>query len=150
MSDTGRIEKQIVLKAPRSRVWKALTDTKEFSAWFGVDMDGRFTAGKPIRGRITHPGYEGIVMEVLVERIEPETFFSWRWHPYAHDAKVDYSKEPMTLVEFRLDEVPEGTRLSVVESGFDKVPAWRRDEAFRMNSAGWAAQMEHIRKHVGG
>jgi uncharacterized protein YndB with AHSA1/START domain len=150
MSDTDRIEKQIDLRAPRSRVWKALTDTREFSAWFGVDLDGRFAAGQPIRGRITIPGYQHVTMEVTVETMEPETRFSWRWHPAAIDPKADYSKEPTTLVEFRLAEIAGGTRLTVVESGFDRIPASRRDEAFRMNSGGWTMQVENIRKHVGG
>src|SRR6185503_14242041 len=147
MSDTDRIEKQIDLRAPLSRVWKALTDTKEFGAWFGVDLDGRFAAGRPIRGRITIPGYEHVRMEVTVEKMEPQTFFSWRWHPAAIDPKADYSQEPSTLVEFRLAEIPGGTRLTVVESGFDRIPASRRDEAFRMNSGGWTMQVENIRKH---
>src|SRR4030095_4773003 len=98
----------------------------------------------------TYPGYEHLTMEVTVERMDAEKLFSFRWHPYAVDPEVDYSKEPTTLVEFRLEEVPEGTRLSVVGSGFARTPAGRRDEAFRMNSGGWAAQMENIREHVGG
>jgi uncharacterized protein YndB with AHSA1/START domain len=147
---TDRIEKEIVLKAPLPRVWKALTDTKEFGAWFGVSLDGRFAAGQPIRGRITIPGYEHVTMEVTVEKLEPQTYFSWRWHPAAIDPGVDYSKEPTTLVEFRLAEVPEGTRLKVIESGFDNIPAARRAEAFRLNSGGWAAQVENIRRHVSG
>ena|SRR5436190_8481941 len=150
MSDTDRIEKEIVLRAPRARVWKALTDTKEFGAWFGVRFDGQFAAGRPIRGRITIPGYDHLTMEVTVEKLEPESFFSWRWHPAALDPKVDYAKEPTTLVEFRLADAPGGTRLTVVESGFDRIPAARRDEAFRLNSGGWAAQAENIRRHVEG
>ncbi|HYV20021.1 MAG TPA: SRPBCC family protein [Verrucomicrobiae bacterium] len=147
---TDRIEKEIVLRAPLPRVWRAITDTKEFGAWFGVSLDGAFAAGRPIRGRITIPGYEHVTMEVTVEKLEPQTYFSWRWHPAAIDPKVDYSKEPTTLVEFRFAEVPEGTRLTVVESGFDKIPAARRAEAFRLNSGGWAAQVENIRRHVSG
>jgi uncharacterized protein YndB with AHSA1/START domain len=150
MSDTDRIEKQIVLRAPRTRVWKALTDSKEFGAWFGVRFEGQFAAGRPIRGRITIPGYDHLTMEVTVEKLEPESFFSWRWHPAALDPKVDYSKEPTTLVEFRLADAPGGTGLTVVESGFDRIPAARRDEAFRLNSGGWAAQVENIRRHVDG
>jgi uncharacterized protein YndB with AHSA1/START domain len=148
MSDTDRIEKQIVLRAPRARVWKALADAREFGTWFRVSLEGSFAAGEPIRGRVTYPGYEHLVFELTVERMEPESFFSWRWHPAAVDPKVDYSKEPTTLVEFRLADVPEGTRLTVVESGFDKLPASRRDEAFRMNSGGWATQAENIRTYV--
>ena len=147
---TDRIEKQIVLRVPRSRVWKAITDTQEFNTWFGVNLDGRFTVGQSIRGRIVNPKYSHVTMEVTVEKMQPETYFSWRWHPAALDPKADYSKEPATLVEFRLDEVPDGTRLTVVESGFDRIPAARRAEAFRLNSGGWEIQVERIRAHVSG
>jgi uncharacterized protein YndB with AHSA1/START domain len=147
---SDRIEKKITLRAPRSRVWKALTDTAELGAWFGVKLEGRFVVGESIKGKITHPGYEHLDWEVTVERMDPEQLFSFRWHPYAIDQKVDYSKEPTTLVEFRLTEVAEGTLLTVVESGFDKIPAGRRDEAFRMNDGGWAAQMTNIERHVAG
>jgi uncharacterized protein YndB with AHSA1/START domain len=147
---TDRIEKQIVLRAPRSRVWRALTDAREFGTWFRVKLENEFTPGKSVAGSILHPGYEHVRFEATVETMEPERLFSFRWHPYAIDPATDYSKEPTTLVEFRLEEVPEGTRLTVVESGFDKIPAGRRDEAFRMNEKGWAGQMENIRKHVAG
>lgn len=145
---TDRIEKQIHLKAPVSRVWRALTDYREFGQWFRVNLEGPFVPGKKTRGRITHPGYEHVVMEVLVEKIEPERLFSFRWHPYAIDPKVDYSKEQTTLVEFRLEQSPAGTLLRVTESGFDKVPVARRDEAFRMNDGGWTAQIKNIEAHV--
>ena len=147
---SDRIEKQIELRAPRSRVWRALTDAQEFGTWFRVKLEGAFTVGKAIRGRVTYPGYEHVTFEATVERMDPETRFSYRWHPYAVDPEVDYSKEPATLVEFRLEEVPGGTRLSVVESGFDRIPASRRDEAFRMNSEGWGIQLENVRQHVAG
>jgi uncharacterized protein YndB with AHSA1/START domain len=145
---TDRIEKTILLRAPRARVWRALTDAVEFGAWFGVDFQGAFAPGRPVSGRITHPGYEHITMEVTVERMDRERLFSYRWHPYAVDPKVDYSKEPTTLVEFRLEDASGGTRLTVVESGFDRIPAERREEAFRMNEGGWAAQVERIERHV--
>jgi uncharacterized protein YndB with AHSA1/START domain len=146
---TDRIEKQVTLRAPRSRVWRALTTPKEFGTWFGVKLDGgAFTEGAAVRGRITHPGYEHLTMEMLIERIEPERYFSYRWHPYAHDPGVDYSSEPTTLVEFTLDETAGGTLLTVVESGFDRIPAARRAEAFRMNDQGWSAQLESIERHV--
>jgi uncharacterized protein YndB with AHSA1/START domain len=148
MKSTDRIEKEIVLRAPRSRVWRALTDTREFGAWFGVALEGDFVPGKTIKGRLTIPKYTHVVLEVLVERVEPETLFSYRWHPYAVDPKVDFSSEPMTLVELKLDEAAGGTRLSVVESGFDRLPAHRRDEALRMNEPGWQSQLENVRKHV--
>ena len=145
---TDRIEKQIVLRAPRSRVWRALTSTEEFNAWFGVKLVGAFTPGARVSGLLTVPGYEHLAMEVLVERVDPEKLFSYRWHPYAVDKNVDYSTELMTLVEFRLAEVPEGTLLTVVESGFDRLPPARRAEAFRMNDRGWADQLESIQCHV--
>ncbi len=150
MSDhlPDRIEKHIVLRAPRARVWRALTDGAEFGAWFGVKLDGPFVEGQAVRGRITSAGYEHISMEMQIVKLEPERYFAYRWHPYAVDPKADYSKETPTLVEFRLDETAGGTKLSVVESGFDKVPLARRAEAFRMNDAGWAAQMLNIERHV--
>lgn len=144
---TDRIEKTVVLHAPRSRVWRALTDAEEFGTWFRVALDGPFRQGATLRGQITHPGYEHVTMEVVVERIEPERLFSYRWHPHAVRPD-DYSAEPTTLVEFRLDEVAGGTRLTVVESGFDQLPPGRRDEAFRANEGGWAEQMQNIERHV--
>jgi uncharacterized protein YndB with AHSA1/START domain len=147
---SDRIEKEIVIKAPRARVWSALTDAAEFGKWFGVNLEGPFVAGKPVRGRITTKGYDHLVMQVVVEKIVPQELFSYRWHPNAVDPNADYSKEPSTLVEFRLAEGPEGTTLTVVESGFDEIPAARRDEAFRMNSAGWAIQVENVKRHVEG
>lgn len=150
MSSTDRIEKEIVLKAPRSRVWRALSDAEQFGAWFGCKLDGAFAAGATMRGRMTHAGYEHMTMELFVERIEPESYFSYRWHPYAVDPKVDYSGEPTTLVEFHLEEAPGGTRLKIVESGFDRVPAARRAEAFRMNTHGWEMQAKSIERHVAG
>jgi len=146
---TDRIERKILLKAPRSRVWRAISDPKEFGAWFGVSLQGKsMVAGQPLRGHVTHPGYEHVVFEAWIERVEPEHLLSWRWHPYAIDPAVDYSSEPTTLVVFELQEVDGGTALSVVESGFDKVPPARRVTAFRMNSGGWDQQMLNIAKHV--
>ena len=148
MSD--RIEKEILLRAPRARVWRALADAEDFGRWFGVALKGQiFAAGQRARGTITHPGYEHLVLEVLVERVEPERLLSFRWHPYAIDPAIDYSKEPTTLVVFELQEAKGGTLLRVVESGFDKIPASRRAEAYRMNSGGWEAQMKNIEKHIG-
>ena len=150
MTDTNRIEKKILLRAPKARVWRALTNADEFGTWFGVKLEGPFAVGKVATGRITHPGYDHLTMEVTVERIEPEQRFSFRWHPYAIDPSIDYSKEPTTLVEFRLEETPDGTLLTLVESGFDQIPAHRRAEAFRMNADGWTAQMDNVRRHVEG
>jgi uncharacterized protein YndB with AHSA1/START domain len=147
---SDRIEKEILLHAPRSRVWRALTDPDEFGAWFGVKLQSGFAPGSLSRGSITSPGYEHLTMEMLVERMDPEQVFSFRWHPYAIDQSVDYSSEPMTLVEFRLYETPEGTRLTVVESGFERIPLERRAESFDMNADGWSQQMENIRHHVEG
>ncbi len=145
---TDRIEKKIVLRAPRSRVWRAIADAKEFGTWFGVVLENPFVAGARVRGKITVPGYEHVTMEITIERIEPERLFTYRWHPYAIEPDVDYSSEQTTLVEFRLDEVPGGTALTVTESGFDQIPAARRAEAFRMNDQGWAGQLKNIERHV--
>lgn len=148
-STTDRIEKQVRLRAPRPRVWRALTDVKEFGEWFGVKLAGTFAPGQRLRGKITHQDYSHVTMEITVERVEPERLVSWRWHPYAVDPAVDYSGEPTTLVEFHLEEVADGTQLTVVESGFDRIPLARRAEAYRMNDSGWAAQVQNIARHVG-
>ena len=144
----NQVEKSIELKAPVSRVWRALTDYDEFGEWFHVKLEGPFLPGSITRGQITHPGYEHLVMEITTQKIEPEHLFSYTWHPYAIDPKVDYSIETPTLVEFRLKSIPGGTRLQVVESGFDKIPEHRRLEAFRMNENGWAQQLGNIETHV--
>lgn len=146
---TDRIERSILLKAPRSRVWRALSNAEEFGDWFGVALTGKtFAPGQRVQAQVTHPGYEHVVWDVLIERMEPERLLSWRWHPAAIEPSVDYSKEPTTLVVFELKEVEGGTLLSVVESGFDKVPLSRRLDAFRMNSSGWDEQMRRIENHV--
>ena len=146
MSD--RIEKQIDIKAPVARVWRAIADYREFGTWFRVAMEGPFVAGKEARGRITYPGKDHLVMTIAVQRIEPERLLSFTWHPYAIDPNTDYSAEPSTLVEFILEPVADGTRLTVVESGFDALPPHRRDLAFRMNEGGWAIQVQNIAQHV--
>jgi uncharacterized protein YndB with AHSA1/START domain len=148
MISTDRIEKKVILRAPRWRVWRAITTAKEFGAWFGVELEGVFAPGATVRGKVTHPGYEHLMMEMLVERIEPERYFAYRWHPYAVDPHVDYSLEPTTLVEFHLDEADSSTVLTLVESGFDRIPVARRAEAFRMNDGGWSEQMKHIGRYV--
>ena len=149
MHNTDRIEKEIVVHAPRSKVWRAVTDSREFGKWFRVEMQDAFVPGASVRGRITHPGHEHLMLEVHVERIEPQHLFSWRWHPYAVDPLQDYSNEPTTLVVFEFEEIPQGTRITVTETGFDKIPLARRAEAFRMNSEGWAAQLQNIDRYVG-
>jgi uncharacterized protein YndB with AHSA1/START domain len=143
-----RIEKLIELKAPVPRVWRALTDYREFGEWFRVKLEGPFVAGQVSSGYITWPGYEHLRMEVVVQKIEPERYFSYTWHPYALDPKVDYSKETPTLVEFTLEKSATGTVLRVTESGFDKIPASRRAEAFRMNENGWGQQLKNIESYV--
>ena len=148
-TSTDRIERTIVLKAPRARVWRALSNAEEFGNWFGVALKNRsFVAGQRTQGKITHPGYEHLTWDVLIERLEPERLLSFRWRPGAVDPSVDYSKEPTTLVEFTLKDVDGGTLLTLVESGFDNVPESRRLEAFRMNSGGWDIQMQNIERHV--
>jgi uncharacterized protein YndB with AHSA1/START domain len=149
-ASTDRIEKEILLRAPRSRVWRALTDAEEFSTWFRVKLEGRFAPGQRVKGKLTYPGFEHVTMEVTVERMDAEELFSFRWHPFAVDPEVDYSAEPTTLVEFRLEDAPSGTRLRVVESGFDRIPLARRAEAWRMNDQGWTSQLKNIERHVSG
>jgi uncharacterized protein YndB with AHSA1/START domain len=147
-TSTDRIEQRFVLRAPRTRVWRAIANAEEFGTWFRVKLEGAFTEGKPIQGRMTIPGYEHMTMEMLVERIDPERYLSYRWHPYAIDPAVDYSAEPTTLVEFKLEEIDAGTAVTIVESGFDRIPLSRRAEAFRMDSQGWAGQIKNIERYV--
>jgi uncharacterized protein YndB with AHSA1/START domain len=145
---SNQIEKRIELKAPVSRVWRALTDYREFGQWFRVKLDGPFEPGQTARGQITYPGYEHVKWEVVVQKMEPERLFSFTWHPYSVDSKIDYSKETPTLVEFRLEKTSNGTLLLLTESGFDKTPSDRRLEAFRRNDGGWTEQMKNIENHV--
>jgi uncharacterized protein YndB with AHSA1/START domain len=147
-TETDRIEKTVTLRAPRSKVWRAISAADQFGAWFGVKFDGPFEAGAPITGRLTIPKYEHVTMTIEVAAIEPERYFAYRWHPYAIDPAVDYSSEPTTLVEFELEEANGTTVLTITESGFDRVPLARRAEAFRMNDGGWAQQMKNIERHV--
>ncbi|WP_019172102.1 SRPBCC family protein [Pseudaminobacter salicylatoxidans] len=145
---TDRIEKSVELNAPVARVWRALTDHKEFGTWFRVKLEGPFVPGAVSRGHITYPGYEHVVWEARVRQMDEPRCFSFTWHPYAVDPEVDYSGETPTLVEFRLEPTAGGTRLTVMESGFDKIPAHRRPEALRMNDGGWEEQMKNIANHV--
>jgi uncharacterized protein YndB with AHSA1/START domain len=149
-TSTDRIEKQIRLDSPRSRVWRALTDSQQFGEWFGVKLEGPFKPGAPIHGKMTNKGYEHVAFEAIVEKIDPERLFSFRWRPYAIDPNVDYSKEPRTLVTFTLEPADGATVLTVVESGFDGIPASRREKAFEMDSKGWGAQMGNIQKYLAG
>lgn len=145
---SDRIEKRIELKAPVSRVWRALTDSREFGEWFRVKIDGPFVPGQVSRGQITYPGYEHVKWEALIRKMEPERLFSFTWaHPKSIE-KADYSGEPTTLVEFRLEKTATGTLLTIVESGFDKLPADRRLEVFRGNESGWIEQLKNIENYV--
>lgn len=147
-STTDRIERTVLVRAPRSRVWRALTNAREFGTWFGVKVEGTFAPGARVRGAITHKGYEHVTWDITIERIEPERVFSWRWHPAAVELHVDYSTEPTTLVVFELTDVADGTQLTVTESGFDDVPLARRAQAYRMNGEGWTWQMKSIETYV--
>jgi len=144
----NNIEKRIELKAPVSRVWRSLTDYREFGDWFRVKLERPFVAGQESRGNITYPGYEHVVWTAVVQKMEPERLFSFTWHPYAVDPNVNYSKETPTLVEFRLEKAGSGTLLVLTESGFDNIPVERRSEAFRRNDGGWTEQMKNIEAHV--
>ena len=142
------IEKRIELKAPVARIWRALTDHREFGEWFGVNLEGPFVPGRQSVGRIVIPGYEHVEWKAMVKEMQPEKLFSFTWHPYAVEPNVDYSKEEPTLVEFRLQPTQGGTLLTITESGFDKIPAHRRMEALRMNNGGWEEQSRNILGHV--
>jgi uncharacterized protein YndB with AHSA1/START domain len=145
---TDRIEKRVHLKAPRARVWRALTNADEFGSWFGVKLEGPFTPGARIKGQVTHKGYEHYPFEITIDRMEHERLFSWRGHPNP-DPATDFSAEPTTVVTFTLEDAPGGTLLTVVESGFDNIPLERRAMAYRGNDEGWALQMEAIKAYVG-
>ena len=148
MTETDRIEKNVTLKAPRSRVWRAISDSQQFGEWFGVKLDSPFKEGKTVRGKILNKAYEHMPLDLEIEKIEPERYFAYRWHPYPIDPKVDYSKELTTLVEFTLEDDNGGTALTIVESGFDRIPLARRAEAYRMDDQGWAGQIKNITKYV--
>jgi len=154
-----RIEKRTVLKAPLDKVWDALTDSRQFGIWFGMALDGPFVAGQPVAGRIRptqvdaevakmQAPYDGMPVSWVIDRIEPKTLFSMRWHPYAVDPKIDYSDEPMTLITFTLKATGEGVELTVTETGFEHIPAHRRAEALKANAGGWAKQLELIAAYV--
>jgi uncharacterized protein YndB with AHSA1/START domain len=146
-SSTDRIQKTTVLRAPRSKVWRALTDPAQFSQWFGATLTAPFLPGARVKGPVTHPGYEHLTMDITIDRVEPERLFSWRWQP-GGDPDIDPA-EPTTLVVFELDEVSEGTRLTVTETGFDRIPVARRAKAYRENDEGWTGQLENLRNYLG-
>ncbi|MGA8037689.1 MAG: SRPBCC family protein [Candidatus Acidiferrales bacterium] len=156
---TDRIEKRILLRAPRSRVWSALTDSKQFGEWFGIRVDEPFVAGKNVKGVIVgtkvdaevaaaQKKYDGKTMDLEIVKIEPQRLFSFRWHPHAIDEGVDYSSEPTTLIEFTLEDAPGGVMLTVTESGFDRIPVERRAKAFNANEQGWGMVVELIERYV--
>lgn len=144
---TDRIEKRVVLRAPRSRVWRALTEADQFGQWFGVKLAGPFVAGEPVTGQVTHQGYEHIPFSLTIERMEPERVFAWRWHVLI-DAESGRVSKPTTLVEFHLEDVDGGTLLIVVESGFDSMPPEYRDIAYRGKKGGWSQQMASIERYL--
>jgi len=156
---TDRIEKKVLLRAPRKRVWRALSDSAEFGSWFGMKFDGAFTAGASVRGVLVpttvnaevakaQKEYEGLPFEITIEQVEPERLFSFRWHPYAIERAVDYSHEPTTLIVFALEEVPDGIMLTVTESGFDRIPLARRAKAFTANEQGWGLVVKLIEEYL--
>ena len=145
-STTDLIEKTMVLRAPRSRVWRALTDPGEFGRWFGAELKDPFLPGARVRGPVTSRGYEHLTMDITIDQVEPERLFSWRWQP-GGDPNIDPA-EPMTLVVFELEEIPEGTQLTVRESGFDRIPPARRGKVYRENDDGWTGQFKNLRKHL--
>lgn len=144
---TDRIEKQRVLRAPPARVWRAISNARELSTWFGVALSDDFVPGATIRGTVAYEGKD-VTFTIQIERMEPERLLAFRWHPFAVDPAVDYAREPTTLVELALAPVPEGTLLTVTESGFDQIPLARRAKAFEMNDHGWAEQIQNIARHV--
>ncbi|MDP9126466.1 MAG: SRPBCC family protein [Pseudomonadota bacterium] len=150
MASTDEIRKQLHIKAPQSRVWRAITDPEQFGAWFRVRLETPFVAGQPTSGQITYPGWEHVRFTLVTDAIEPETRFAYLWHPYAVDVNKDYSAEPMTRVEFLLQPQDGGTLVTIVESGFDRLPPERIEEAFRMNERGWAEQLNNIQAYVAG
>ncbi len=156
---TDRIEKHVFLAAPMSRVWRAISDPQEFGSWFGMKIDGSFTPGAKLTGFIVgtkvdeevakaQKQHEGLPFHILIEQVQPNRLFSYRWHPFAIDRNKDYSQEPTTLVEFKLEETAGGVNLTIVESGFDQIPLERRAKAFEANSGGWGKQIELIQKYL--
>jgi uncharacterized protein YndB with AHSA1/START domain len=157
--NTDRIEKKILLRAPRQRVWRALSDSAEFGSWFGMKFDGPFTPGARLRAEIAgttvdaevaaaQKKYEGIAFEIVIEKMEPERLFSFRWHPGAVDPTIDYSVEPTTLVVFEMEEAADGILLTITESGFDRIPLARRAKAFAQNEGGWSIVVKLIAKYI--
>jgi uncharacterized protein YndB with AHSA1/START domain len=158
-TQTDRIQKKIVLRSSRSRVWRAIADAKEFGSWFGMKVDGSFSPGATVKATIvpttvdrdvadTQKQLKDMPFELMIDRVEPERLFSFRWHPYAIEANVDYASEPTTLVSFELEDVADGIQLTVTESGFDRIPLARRAKAFAANEHGWSIQTKLIEKYL--
>jgi uncharacterized protein YndB with AHSA1/START domain len=150
VTSTDRIEKRVLLRAPRARVWAALTDAKSFGEWFHAELRGTFAPGEVVSGRPTYEGYEHVPIEMRIERVEPERLLSWRWHPYTGEEGTDPSAEPATLVVFELEATEGGTLLTIVESGFDAMSPERRAKAYRGDEEGWTEQMRNIERYVAG
>ncbi len=159
MSSNDKLIKTVLLKAPLEHVWRAITDSKEFGTWFGMRLEGPFVAGQAITGVIAptvvdkevaalQKPYEGTAVSFHVEKIQPQSLFAIKWHPFAIDKKIDYSSEPMTLITFELAKNKEGVLLTITESGFDKIPLHRRAAAFKANDGGWQKQTELIKKYL--
>jgi uncharacterized protein YndB with AHSA1/START domain len=156
---TDRIEKKVLLRAPLKRVWTALANSTEFGTWFGMKFDGPFVPGALMRGVIVptkvnaevakaQQKYDGMPVEITIEKMEPERLFSFRWHPYAIERGVDYSAEPTTLIEFVLEEMKDGVMLTVTESGFDQIPLVRRVKAFTANEEGWGMVVKLLEEYL--
>jgi len=146
-STTDRIQRKITLRAAPARVWRALSTAQEFGTWFGAKLRGDFVPGRDVQGSVSYQGKD-VTITFHIERVEPERLLAFRWHPFAVDPAADYSNEPTTLVELVVTAAPEGTLLTVTESGFDNIPAARRAKAFEMNDGGWAQQLDNIARHV--
>jgi uncharacterized protein YndB with AHSA1/START domain len=158
-SAADQIVKEILLHAPQDKVWRAISDAREFGRWFGAEFDGEFVPGRRMTGRIKptkadpavaemQQKYAGKPITIIIDRVEPKSLFSYRWHPFAIDENVDYSNEPMTLVTFTLEPSDGGTKVRIVESGFDSIPIERRADAFEANEEGWRMQMQLIEKYL--
>lgn len=148
VSGMQKLEKRVLLRAPRSRVWSALTDVKKFCEWFGLEpADGAFVPGARLH-MVASKELDGGDFDIFVEQVQPEHLFSWRWHPGSQDPTLDYSVEPTTLVVFTLADAPGGTMLTITESGFDQISLARRARVFGENQQGWDFQVERLERYV--
>jgi len=145
-----RIEKTVDLKAPVARVWRAITDYRQFGEWFRVRLDGPFEVGKTTTGQITYPGYEHMTWTSVTEQLEPERLFAFSWPPGDVDPDTRYDDDAKVIVEFHLEPIDGGTRLTIVETGFLQFPEPKRLEVLRSNEQGWDIQAENIAQYVAG